>query len=152
MMRIARATGLVLLIMVATQPLAAAKWDYTRWGMTPEQVAAAPNGAVHVEKKSAGAQAYEALASGRVSVGPFAMNASFGFDRTGGLARVTLTFADELRTEGLRAWLVQTYGRPKSTPPAGDDLGTWIWAAPDQDVVELMTDDDNPPVLVQHPP
>ncbi len=81
--------ALVLLITgVACSP-ARADWAYTRWGMTPEQVAALSSGAVKVlpkvERTDMGDHS-EMAARGTFKDGSRVLDVGFVFDGKGGLA------------------------------------------------------------------
>lgn len=100
---------------------ALADWQYTRWGMTPDQVIAASGGAVHrkslteQEINASFAQAGLAdLLEGTYSAGGRSFDATFRFARTG-LETVLLRFDEPAGTaacSGLRDDLLGSYGTP----------------------------------------
>lgn len=68
-----------------------ADWNYTRWGMTPDQVVKASKGSVHrFDGVAAGEGGPVEHARGVVPVGNGSMSASFYFDSTG-LREIVLT-------------------------------------------------------------
>jgi hypothetical protein len=144
-----------MLALAASPGQATANWEYTVWGMTPEDVAAASGGKVRVlaaaRPDHAASPGPESMAEGRFALGPFPMTVKFGFDQDRRLTMVTLTFAEQQRPDQLKAWLNQNYGKPRTMPAADEDMGSWTWITPDKDVIELVIDDDNPAILSQHP-
>jgi hypothetical protein len=104
------------LLAVAAGP-AAADWYYTRWGMTPEEVVAASNGAVRLGPPPEG-KTYQNL-TGR-ALGTFRgaganFHAFFHFDANGGLAKVALERIDGAACAELHAVLQRDLGRPMSS-------------------------------------
>jgi hypothetical protein len=76
----------------STLPVTAhADWQYTRWGMSPEQVAAASKGAAEVVKPKKKSDTIECR--GTYSAGRFEFFVLFDFDpRSHGLQEVTLLY------------------------------------------------------------
>jgi hypothetical protein len=86
-----RSTLAAVTILLSESP-ALADWEYTHWGMMPEQVAAASSGNVKVLPKferQAGFPETEVAAMGRFSTGGRSLSVGFMFDtKTGGLSCV----------------------------------------------------------------
>jgi hypothetical protein len=117
---------------------ALADWEYTKWGMTPEQVAGASKGAVKIipqaQRKRIEEAKMESGAEGTFSDGELKLHVAFSFDTGGsGLNAVGYDALDPAQNELLKAWLVRKYGPPDSKgglPAIG--LTTWDWAKPDE--------------------
>jgi hypothetical protein len=115
-----------------------ADWAYTRWGMTPEQVAQASKGAVAVLPKDKWHKTPEnnlqMAAQGTHGEGAVKLNVSFLFDmKTGGLSCVTYAVADPAQSKGLEDALVKRHGPPDSRgglPAIG--MTTLEWRAQDE--------------------
>lgn len=92
---------------------AMANWQFTKWGMTPEQVIAASGGkasmtsAENLRSRSAGS--LTAKVEMPYSVGEFEFRADFSFDQNNQLAEVTLNLKKGTMS-ALRVALEQKYG------------------------------------------
>jgi hypothetical protein len=97
---------------------AAADWQYTRWGMSPEQVVAASNGAVRLGPPPQG-KTYDKLtgrALGNHEADGATFHAFFHFDAANGLAKVALERNSGTACAALQGGLAAQYGQPvKST-------------------------------------
>jgi len=147
--------GLIVLLAGAATPRpAAADWEYTKWGMTPEQVVKASSGAVLERKaRSAGADSgLEIRAEGEFVSGPLRFDVSFGFDGNGGLAFVTYSIDRASQNPLLLDWLVKRHGEPQAQQDPEGDVKTLIWNGPGKDSIELNIPAGGPGFVVQHPP
>ena len=123
-----------------------ADWDYTHWGMNPEQVAQASGGAVKVlapEMRTRHAAPFdsETAAAGTYSDGTLKLDLSFSFDlTTNGLTCIILTAADPSQNKVLEDFLVHGYGPPQDTGGlAAIGMHTFTWYKPDEVGLTLMT-------------
>ena len=92
---------------------ARADWAYTKWGMTPEQVAVASGGKVELIPKAKRTRIAEANletgAQGTFTDGPLRLRVSFGFDtHSGGLTLVIYGVIDADQNDLLKAWMTKT--------------------------------------------
>ena len=106
------------LIVAGMAAPAAADWRYTRWGMSPEQVVAASNGAVQLGPPPQG-KTYDNLtgrALGKHEADGATFLAFFHFDAANGLAKVALERSGGTACAALQGALVAQFGAPaKST-------------------------------------
>jgi hypothetical protein len=97
-----------LLLFSAIFPhFAVADWQYTRWGMTADQIVAASNGAAKklagTEQEAKSGATFTALAVGTFKTGPFDFAVSFRADKGGNtLKTVRLTLNNRYHT-----WIFQ---------------------------------------------
>lgn len=140
-----RALPLLAVLLLAAAP-ARAHWEYTRWGMTPEQVAQASRGAVRVIPPSARKPLPDtdltAAAEGSFTDGALRLLVRFGFDSKG-LAIVAYAVTDPRQNEALRAWLIRRHGEPQRTgglPAIGMETVTWDG----EDEIELNITEGEP--------
>ena len=130
--------ALLILIGACGAAPAMADWEYTKWGMTPEQVASASKGAVTVlepnQRKRIEEAKMESGAEGTFTDGALRLHVAFSFDTGGtGLVAVGYNALDPAQNGLLQDWLVRKYGPPQSKsgiPAIG--LSTWDWAKPDE--------------------
>ena len=113
---------------------ARADWEYTKWGMTPEQVASALNGAVSVvspaERNRDDANHSEIGAQGTYTSDQFRRDVEFTFDtRSGGLKCVTYNALGDDAIK-LKAALISHYGAP-SRESEFLESHSWLWTKPD---------------------
>lgn len=131
---------------------ARADWEYTHWGMTPEQVASASKGAVNeippAQRDKGGIT--ESAAKGTYSDGAMKMSVGFLFDtKTEGLICVVYSVLDAAQNEMLEAAMVKRYGPPDHSfdvPRMGKDL-TWKNKT---DSIELVGGASGSPSQVTH--
>jgi hypothetical protein len=121
---------------------AAAHWEYTRWGMTQQQVIAASRGAVRAlpanERRRVPAARIEYRASGEFRAGTLRLTAAFAFDtRNGGLVCVSAR-GDASQGPALRARIERAFGAPaeRGVDPASG-TATFAWTQPDEINLEL---------------
>jgi hypothetical protein len=111
-----RGFSLGAILSIALGASAHADWQYTKWGMTPAEVAAASGGAVKVVRPSAESVADKTSrtlteCSGDYIVGKFHFYVVFSFDRQKHqLEEVTLLLPDHGYTDELRRALEEKYG------------------------------------------
>ena len=110
------AVTLALLLVSLPKP-AICGWQYTRWGMTPEQVKSASQGNA-IENPTVGSQSNDsgdALLMSPYRVGALDFKAYFLFDRKSKkLKTVSLELVDQRKGKELYTQLVGQYGRPVS--------------------------------------
>jgi hypothetical protein len=128
-------------------PTARADWQYTHWGMTPEQVVAASKGTAHLlpEKDRPRLPPFVTAAQGEYSDGPLQLRATFLFNiATNGLACVSYGVSNHVYDDALKAALTKQYGPPKTTAgPAFLGMTTLSWKTP-TDQIELTLSKDDP--------
>lgn len=130
--------ALLILLGAGSAVPAMADWEYTKWGMTPEQVAAASHGAVTVLPPNLRRRIEEAKmesgAEGTFTDGELRLHVAFGFDTgSAGLVAVGYNVLNPVQNDLLQDWLVRKYGSPQAKggiPAIG--LSTWDWAKPDE--------------------
>lgn len=112
---------IAIAVVVAASPVWASEpssqgWNYTRWGMTPEQVVAASNGAVrlHAPPPVRGATG-STLAAGTMPGGAFDFEVTFTFDQSRALTHVNLK-APVAECPAVVRELNRVYGRPYHAP------------------------------------
>jgi hypothetical protein len=137
---------------------AVADWQYTKWGMSPEQVVKASAGAVMLtaarpigEGSADDRSGLEMRAEGTFAAGPLHCDVSFGFDAAGRLAFVTYSIDDPARNGLLKEWLVRRYGQPQSRQGPENDVETWTWSSPGQDSIELNIQEGDSGFVIQYP-
>lgn len=131
---------------------AAAHWEFTRWGMTQQQVIAASRGTVRAlparERRAVPDARIEYRASGEFRSGGLRLTVAFAFDlRNGGLVCVSAR-GDAAQGEALRARLERSFGQPAER---GEDPATgtmsFAWLRPDEINLELTP---GRPVILLH--
>ena len=131
MMRMVLAVALVFGVLV---PQAHADWEYTKWGMTPEQVVRASKGSVRivpVADRYKNDDGWEIAVQGPFNTGGLRVDLGFTFDIKSGGLRCVLGNVLGDQAAGLKALLVKQLGPPKES---GDFLGaeTLAWETPDR--------------------
>ena len=120
--------GAALLAASAMAAPAAADWQYTRWGMSPEQVVAASRGAVQMGPPPSG-KTYENLtgrARGVHTEAGASFDAYFHFDADLRLARVALERTGGTDCATLHNRLLAELGKPaKSTRQSFATIDQW---------------------------
>jgi hypothetical protein len=142
-----------MLGMITMAPTAKADWAYTRWGMTPEQVAKASNGGIHVipeaERKTVEDAKLRTGAEGTYKDGDLTLNVGFSFDTTtGGLKCVFYSVSDGRQNAVLRDLLVKRFGEPSgrsSLPAIG--MNAMNWDKPDEIYLQWVKEN---PANVMH--
>ena len=138
-LRIALVTAGVALLTFGPAHQASANWAYTTWGMTPEQVAAASKGGVHVlppdKRNRDDADGWEIAAEGGYQDEDIPLSTGFMFDaKKGGLICVLYNATGE-KAETLLTKLEQRYGKPAKQSDFYTAKST-IWHTPDD--IELV--------------
>jgi hypothetical protein len=130
---------------------AAAHWEYTRWGMTQQQVIAASRGAVRAlpagERRPVPSARMEYRASGQFRTAGLQMTVAFAFDgRNGGLVCISARL-EEGQADALRARIERQFGPPQER---GQDPRTgarsYGWSRPDE--IDLQVTRGQPAVLL----
>ena len=143
---------LFMLVLIAIAALAApqntlADWQYTKWGMTAEEITAASNGDAHlisdVEKANRAGENSEAIALGKFTTGPFEFDVVFRALKGGhGLDTVRLELREPSIYRRLREALIGKYGIGQETV---EDIGSikttiMIWKAETETVKLIHAD------------
>lgn len=118
-------------LILATPNPAAADWQYTKWGMTPDEVIAASNGAASESTPSPDSEPSEivTLASADYVASGYEFWVSFGFSADRRLSEVSLSLRDSDKCVYLADALDRRYGRPVSRE--GGLLTVITWHEPD---------------------
>ena len=124
---------LAMFTAAATQAPARADWEYTHWGMTPEQVAAASSGKVKVlpksERQSMGNDQSEIAAMGTFVSAGRPLSIGFEFDTTTNGLNCVLYNANGNDVALVKDTLIKQYGQTKeNTFPGGYSMA---WKAPE---------------------
>ena len=128
---------------------ARAEWGYTRWGMTPEQVAGRSSGDVKVlpkaERTKVGDDHTEIAAQGTFKDGPRVLSVGFMFDDKTGLECVLYNaMGDDVAP--VKADMIKRYG-----PGKASEFGpthTLSWTTPEK--IELTIGDRPLAAVVTH--
>jgi hypothetical protein len=137
-----------VVVLIAIASPAAANWQYTTWGMTPDQVTAAAHGNVlSVDPTTRNSMdGDQILLETPYSAGDFHFTADFGFDSTSRLDRVHLVLQSG-DAVGLRAALQKKYGDPKHQDADFEAFGgRIIWITPDEQIVLWQMGSNSPGV------
>jgi hypothetical protein len=133
---------LVLLVaLLVAAPEARADWEYTRWGMTPEQALTASNGQLKrcdpQYCRSQTTKLAQALLLGDYTSGEFNFVAFLLFDkRSTLLSQVTLKLKDLAKGSSLVGALRAKYGEPSDRRTTGvTDL--WVWRGQEDQISYL---------------
>jgi hypothetical protein len=120
--------------MLSFVPAARADWQYTHWGMTPEQVVAASKGTAQLlpEKDRPRLPPMVTAAKGDYQDGPLPLRVAFLFAiATNGLTCVSYGLNTHDNDDAFKAALTKRYGRPKtSAGPAFLGMSTLTWKTP----------------------
>lgn len=116
-----RITSSLVAILAASAPLPAlADWEYTHWGMTPEQVAGVSEGTVTVvppaERLTLAGVNRQNAATGSYTDGELRLTVTFQFDTaSNGLICVFAAAADMSQNAAFKDWMHKKYGPPQET-------------------------------------
>lgn len=132
----------ILCLLVAAPMSARADWEYTKWGMTPEQVAKASKGAAKVippaKRRTGGA--VESGATAAQSLGPVKMAVGFLFDaKTHGLVCVISTVDDHSTNAQLESELLKRLGQPRKTSGDPGSMKSLEWVTPADEITLTET-------------
>ncbi len=142
-------TGIAALLI---GPAAHADWQYTKWGMTPEQVVAASGGkaALLPAARRPRIPPLETAASGEFQDGALELRTAFSFNTDGsGLACVTYGLMSHDGDQAFKASLINRYGPPQRTsglPAIG--LQTLSWKT-STDEIDANFSKDDPAYVMQ---
>jgi hypothetical protein len=125
--------GLWAAVLIASVSPASAAWQYTTWGMTPDQVIRAAHAGMNEVDPStrSSVDGDKILLETPYAAGTFNFTAGFAFDSTNHLDRVRLVLQSGDAAE-LHVALAKRYGEPKHEDSDFDAFGgriTWITAA-----------------------
>jgi hypothetical protein len=137
------------MLLIATA--AHADWQYTHWGMTPEQVVAASRGAAQVvpEKNRPRGLPMLTAATGTYQDGPLELRVTFQFNTaSNGLACVSYGVNSHDNDDAFKAALVKRFGPPQKTS-GGGFLGTTLsWTTP-TDQIDVTFSKSDPAFAMQ---
>jgi hypothetical protein len=116
---------------------ARADWQYTKWGMTPEQAVKASSGAMKLIPPSS-REKPSPMGTVRVAEGTF-QDAGFRFKvqfltdaGSGGLVCVTYALDDVRQNAAFRQMMIKRYGTPKGSGPVpASPVDMLAWDEPD---------------------
>jgi len=139
---------LVVLAVAALSGTARADWQYTKWGMTPEQVVRASGGKVSMlpsgERRRVEEANLETSATGTFQDGSLPLRVVFSFDtKSGGLSCVFHGVTDPAQNDAFKALLLKRHGPPQNTsslPVIG--MESLNWKFPTDDIDLTITKDD----------
>ena len=144
----------LVLTMLLIAPVAQADWQYTHWGMTPEQVVAASRGKAQLVPQKDRPQGMPMLtaATGEYQDGPLPLRVTFQFNvASNGLACVSYGVNNHDNDEAFKAALVKRYGPPQTTS-GGGFLGTTLsWKTP-TDQIDATFSKSDPAFVMQCSP
>lgn len=104
---------------------ASAHWQFTNWGMTPEQVIASSNGSAKAGPGDKSAQNGDRLlAVGTYSAGDYTFSANFWFGPKG-LTGVSLALHDDGQCTSVRRDLLAKYGPPVEETGSSVQRRSW---------------------------
>jgi hypothetical protein len=139
-----RRLPLVLTVLLIASA-AHADWQYTHWGMTPEQVVAASRGTAQLVPQKDRPRGLPTLtaATGEYQDGPLQLRVTFQFDvASNGLVCVSYGVNSHDNDEAFKAALVKRYGPPQKTS-GGGFLGTTLsWKTPTDQVDATFSKSD----------
>jgi len=128
-----------------------ADWQYTHWGMTPEQVVAASRGAAKIvpEKDRPKGLPLVTGATGTDRDGAVEVRVTFQFKTaSNGLACVSYGVNSHAQDDAFKAALVKRYGPPQKTS-GGGFLGTTLsWTIPTDQIDATFSKSD--PAFAMH--
>jgi hypothetical protein len=139
---------LCLTALVVTASPAAANWQYTTWGMTPDQVSSAAHGNVlHVDPSARNStDGDQILLETPYAAGTFNFKAGFAFDSRTHLDRVHLVLLSGDAVE-LHAALLKKYGDPQNKDSDFESFGGRItWITTDETIVLSQSGSNSPGV------
>ena len=143
---------LVIIFLSFTEADIYADWQYTKWGMTPDQAIEASGGKlVKYEERTAPTDKNRALLKGKHLSGQFQFDAVLYFSiNTNQLSYVSLQLLDSSLRFALRQDLIQKYGKPIMESGGTARLTRWHDTAANN-MVELLQIGDDFNLLRYHP-
>lgn len=129
---------LTAVALISSASIARADWAYTKWGMSPEQVEKASNGAAHfipeAERKTVAEAARRTGAEGTYRDCDLGLQLAFAFDAANdGLRCVFYSVADAQKNSALRELMIKRFGEPSGhsdIPAIG--MTAMNWERPDE--------------------
>ena len=106
------------LVVSLVAPSARAEWQYTRWGMTPEQVVAASGGRAELlpVARRPRIPPLVTAATGQFVDGPLRLRTVFSFDiESNGLQCVSYGVSSHADNNAFKEALIRHYGQPQAT-------------------------------------
>ena len=135
-----RAWQIVLVAMAGAAAPAEAHWQYSRWGMTPDQLITASAGAAVQGSGATSAQGNAVMgAQGRYTTGIYNFDADFWFGASG-LSMVSLKLRDNVQCLGLQRDLLAKYGEPVEKTGGAVQRRMWPDKTANNRVVLITTD------------
>lgn len=138
-------------MMLLMTPAAHADWQFTHWGMTPDQVVSASRGAAKLVPQKDRPQGLPMLtaATGEYQDGPLTLRVTFQFNvASNGLACVSYGVNSHDNDEAFKAALIKRYGPPQQTS-GGGFLGTTLtWKTPTDQIDATFSKSD--PAFAMH--
>jgi hypothetical protein len=139
-----RTIVLVAITLAMATATARADWAYTKWGMTPDQVAGASKGAVQViplaERVTLEGSPVRTGATGVYADGAINLNVRFSFDpKTDTLNCVFYGVTSESQNAAFKDLLIKRYGPPQGSQISG--VSSLTWDKPDL-ITLTMTEGD----------
>jgi hypothetical protein len=135
----------LVLAMLLIAPAAHADWQYTHWGMTPEQTVAASRGAAQLvpEKNRPRGLPLLTAATGSYQDGPLQLRVTFQFNTaSNGLACVSYGVNSHDNDAAFKAALIKRYG-PAQKTSGGGFLGTTLsWKTPTDQIDATFSESD----------
>ncbi len=137
--------------LVAASPVHA-DWQYTKWGMTPEQVVAASSGRATLlpARQRPRLPPLETAATGEFKDAALTLRTVFSFNTDGkGLACVFYGLTSRDGADVFKALLISRYGQPQRTsglPAIGQETLGWATAT---DEIEASFSPDDPAFAMQ---
>lgn len=134
---------LSVLILLSATGSASSDWQYTKWGMSPQQVVAASSGKAKpypgghkIGTSPNGQPVYETHFAAYRS-GPFGFRASFAFAENKGLIVVALTADSPSDCGDIKNSLLSKYGRPALD---NESIGLTKWFdQPNNNIISIIT-------------
>ena len=145
-------TAIVLLVLLASE--ARANWEYTKWGMTPNQVVRASRGSVEVVPKAAryrdDVEHWEIAARGTFVSGSLTLDVEFTFNLKNRGLRCVLYNATGDQVPVLKDKMLKANGPPAKESNAGGATKL-VWNTPDK-ISLVMARNDGTAVLTHCAP
>ena len=145
--RMVKRTLPLICAMLLIAPAARADWQYTHWGMTPEQLVAASKGKVKLvpEKDRPRLGPLVTAAEGEYQAGALNLHTVFMFDSaSNGLACVAFGVYNDIYDDALKAALIKQFGPPQKTNPgmAFLKMTTLTWRTPTDEIKLTISKSD----------
>lgn len=133
-------------------PAARADWQYTRWGMTPEQVVAASGGRAELPPPARRPRVPPLVtaATGEFTEGQLRLRTVFSFRIEGnGLECVSYGVSSHADDEAFKADLIRRHGQPQATRTvAFIGMTQYDWTSGNDEITASFSKDD--PAFAMH--